>query len=74
MMILEIVLELAYAYLACGCLFAIPFLWKGLGRIDEGARGAGISFRFMILPGTILLWPILFIKWIRVKKNHEPHA
>ncbi|MEL6656286.1 MAG: hypothetical protein AAFY48_05905 [Bacteroidota bacterium] len=52
-------------YCALGLLFAIPFLWKGANQIDEGVAGSTRSFKLIILPGTILLWPALLRKWLK---------
>ena len=63
-----IILLLAAAYLLMGLLFAIPFVIKGVTRIDEGASGSGWGFRLIIIPGTIVFWPFLLKKWM--KKTH----
>lgn len=46
-------------YLGCGLVFAVPFVWRWVGRLDplagEGTRG----FRLLILPGAVALWPLL---------------
>ncbi len=47
------------AYGACGVLFAVPFAWRGVNRLDPGARGAGWGFRLLLLPGAALFWPLL---------------
>lgn len=36
--------------------------------MDETAHGAGIGFRLIILPGTLVFWPVLLRKW-RMKKK-----
>ncbi len=46
-------------YAAFGTLFGIFFVWRGVNRIDVAAQGAPLSFRLLILPGVIALWPIL---------------
>ena len=55
-------------YLATGLLFALFFLTKGVNKIDTSANGSGWGFRIIILPGTIVLWPLLLNKWIKTKK------
>lgn len=59
-------------YLGLGAMFAIAFLSGGIGRIDEAARSSGWSFRVMIAPGVVLLWPCLFSKWVRAAKGSKP--
>ncbi|HEY6975296.1 MAG TPA: hypothetical protein VH396_03340 [Chitinophagaceae bacterium] len=67
-MLVQILLIIVSIYLACGFVFMIPFIIKGADIIDEGAHGSSIGFRIIIIPGTIVFWPILFRKWIRAKK------
>ena len=66
-----IILLLAAAYLLMGLLFAIPFVIKGVTRIDEGARGSGWGFRLIIIPGTIVFWPFLLKKWMKKTQAKE---
>ncbi|MEO6455598.1 MAG: hypothetical protein ABIN97_16070 [Ginsengibacter sp.] len=65
--ILNIILTIIAIYLACGFVFAIPFVVKGANKIDEGAHGATWGFRLIIMPATIVLWPVLLKKWMGVK-------
>ena len=51
--------------------FALAFLVLGLTRIDNGAKGAGLAFRLLILPGLIALWPLMLIRWI---SGGQPHG
>jgi hypothetical protein len=46
-------------YLVAGVLFAIPFAVRWAGRLDPAARAGTWGFRAMILPGAVLLWPLL---------------
>ena len=46
-------------YAAVGLLYAIPFAFKRVNRIDPDARDAGRLFRLLIVPGTIVFWPVL---------------
>jgi len=57
----------AALYLIAGVLFAIFFLVKGIQKVDTTAHGSGWGFRLIILPGTIVLWPVLLNKWRKVK-------
>ena len=58
-------------YLALGFLFAIPFVIKGVTSIDEGAYGSSWGFRMIIIPGTIVFWPFLLHRWIRINKTQK---
>ena len=52
------------AYLACGLLFAAPFVLTGVKRIDPHAAHGSWGFRVLIVAGTILLWPLLAKRWL----------
>jgi hypothetical protein len=61
----RIVLAAAGMYVAVGTIFAFFFAAFGAGRIDDAAKESGVTFRLIIIPGTIALWPVLARKWIR---------
>lgn len=71
MNIVTIILIVIAVYLVAGLLFAIPFVIKGVTKIDEGAHGSTWGFRIIIIPGTIVFWPLLSRKWRHAlrKKN-----
>lgn len=70
--IVFIILNLAALYLLCGLVFAIPFVLKGVRRVDpDGARGSGPGFRLIIIPGTVVFWPLLLKKWIKASTNRH---
>jgi hypothetical protein len=68
-MLVQILLIIVAIYLTCGFVFMIPFIIKGVDVIDEGAHGSSIGFRIIIIPGTIVFWPLLLRKWIKMKEN-----
>jgi hypothetical protein len=57
-------LEAVGLYAAAGFLFAVVFLAFGVARVDQAARGSGLGFRLIIVPGVIALWPFLLVRWI----------
>jgi hypothetical protein len=63
-------LILAGLYLACGLVFAIPFVLVGVKQIDPHALHGSWGFRLLIVPGTMAFWPLLFCRWIN--RIHEP--
>jgi hypothetical protein len=72
MMIINAILIAVGIYLLCGVLFAIPFVVKGVQIIDpDGAHEAKWGFRVIIIPGTIIFWPLLLKKWIKAKKQND---
>ena len=66
----EVLLIIVLTYLVLGVLFVIPFLMKGLTKIDEGANDSTIGFKIVIIPGVIVFWPVLLSKWMK-NLNHK---
>lgn len=66
MNIVSFLLLLVAVYLTLGLVFAVPFVIKGINKIDEGAHGSTWGFRILIIPGTIVFWPLLLRRWLRV--------
>jgi hypothetical protein len=56
------VLHLATLYGAAGFGVATAFLLFGLERCVPAAKGA-YAFRPLLLPGLILLWPLVLWRW-----------
>jgi len=69
MAIVTIILYIVAVYLALGFLFMIPFVIKGVDRIDENAHGSSIGFRIIIIPGVIVFWIVLLKKWLKMGKK-----
>jgi hypothetical protein len=69
-MITQFLLLLLLFYLPGGLVFAIPFVVIGVGKIDPHAAHGSWGFRVLIIPGTILLWPLLASRWL--SGSHEP--
>jgi hypothetical protein len=53
------------AYLLLGTLFALPFAFRWVNRIDPAATRGTLGFRLLILPGSALLWPMLLRRVLR---------
>jgi hypothetical protein len=52
-------------YAGLGLVFAVPFIWLGVQRLDSEAQGSSIGFRLLILPGVAAFWPMLVHRWMR---------
>jgi len=64
----SLVKTLVYAlatYAGLGLVFALPFVWLGVQRVDSEAQGSSIGFRLLILPGVAAFWPIFLYRWSR---------
>lgn len=59
------VVRLVLAYVLIGALFAAPFAFHWVRRLDPVAAQGTIGFRLLILPGAILLWPLLARRLLR---------
>lgn len=57
-----VLLAIGKAWLALGGLVAVLFLAFGIDRIEPNARGAW-AFRPLILPGLVLIWPLVLWRW-----------
>lgn len=53
------------AYLLIGTCFALPFAARWVNGLDEVAAHGTPGFRGLIVPGTILLWPVLLLRVLR---------
>ena len=69
-MIAAAVLILLGIYLACGFVFAVPFVLFGVKKNDPHAAHGSWGFRLLIIPGTMAFWPLLLHRWMR--GVHEP--
>jgi len=55
-------------YLAIGSLVALPFLIIGIGRIDPAAKAAPWTFRMLMFPGVVALWPLIVRRWLNSRR------
>lgn len=57
-------------YAAAGVVVALAFVVAGVDRIDAGARGS-YTFRPLILPGLVLLWPLVLWRWYVLERGEQ---
>jgi hypothetical protein len=62
MSVAQVFVAAAEIYGAVGLAVAAAFLVFGIDRIDPAARGA-YAFRPLLLPGIVLLWPLVLWRW-----------
>lgn len=60
-------------YLYAGGAVAVVFLLFGLSQLDENAQGAWV-FRPLLIPGVLLIWPLVIWRWIVLRKGEEKLA
>ena len=69
-MMAALFLILLGAYMACGLVFAIPFVLVGVKKIDLHAAHGSWGFRLLVIPGAMAFWPLLLRRWM--SGFHEP--
>ena len=69
MVVAEVIVLIALAYVLCGLAVGVPFVLRGVDRVDASAQGASLGFRLLILPGTVALWPLMVTKWIMAPRS-----
>jgi hypothetical protein len=55
------------AYGLTGAAFALAFVVFGIHRVDPVAEHCPIGFRLIVIPGVAALWPLLLIRWLKVR-------
>ncbi len=63
-----IIIDAVLAYGAVGAVLALAFLLWGIDRIDAAAGGA-YAFRPLLLPGLVLLWPLVAARWLALERR-----
>ncbi len=71
MRIAGILVWMAACYGGVGMIVAAAFLACGIERLDPAARQA-YSFRALIFPGLVLLWPVVLVRWTRAASSAHP--
>ena len=59
----ELVVGLVGLYASAGLFFSVPFVTFGITRIDPLGAGSPWTFRLLIVPGVVLFWPLLLVRW-----------
>jgi hypothetical protein len=62
--------DILLAYAGIGFLFAVAFVVFGVTRVDPAAKGSGVGFRLLLIPGVAAFWPWLLYQWMRSTKGH----
>ena len=63
------VLNSVFIYIAFGVVFSVTFLARFVQEMDEGTAGTPWSFKLIILPGCVVFWPVLLIKFLKTRKS-----
>ena len=68
-----LVLDVAQGYAMIGIAVAAIFVLWGIGRVAPDARGAW-TFRPLVVPGVILLWPLVLSRWWTIARGENAAA
>lgn len=63
-----VLVALAGAYGAVGLVIGVAFLLFAIDRMDPAAVGA-YAFRPLLLPGLVLLWPLVLRRWLVFERS-----
>ena len=69
MIVAQIIVYTALAYLAIGFLFSVYFSFFAVKKFDESAKDAGIGFRLIIFFGVVAFWTLLAWRLFRGQKR-----
>jgi len=64
------IVGLVEVYAGLGVVVAAAFLLWGIERVDPAARGTYL-FRPLLVPGTVLLWPLILKRWRALERSKE---
>lgn len=65
-----LILYIIAAYILIGLVFTLLFLIRWIDKVDEAATETSWGFKLIILPGCIVLWPMMLRKTlIALKKS-----
>ena len=62
------IVNIVMLYGAAGLAVAAVFLLWGIDRIDPAATGA-YAFRPLLIPGVVLLWPAVLLRWAWLERH-----
>jgi hypothetical protein len=65
-MVALLLYHLAIGYAIVGGVVGLLFILFGVDRLDPASHGA-FAFRPLLLPGGILLWPIVLGRWVALE-------
>lgn len=65
--------DLALAYAGIGLVLGLGFLLVGIDRVDPAAKGAH-AVRPLLLPGLVLLWPLVAWRWAALERARRAAA
>ncbi|MEO1293993.1 MAG: hypothetical protein AAFV62_14415 [Pseudomonadota bacterium] len=56
-----------------GLAIGAAFVLVGVDDVDRGAHGSYV-FRLLLIPGMILLWPLVLLRWRKILRAQQAEA
>ena len=69
LLIAKLFVWIFYSYLLVGLFFAVWFVALGAERMDDGMKKIPWSTKWVFIPGSVLLWVVLYNKLRKVKSE-----
>ncbi len=66
-------IQLVQWWAIAGTVVAALFIAIGIGRVDENAAGS-YTFRVLLIPGVILIWPLVLWRWVVLEMGRDDWA
>jgi hypothetical protein len=63
-----LIIDAVLVYAVIGAALGLAFLLWGIDRIDPASHGA-YAFRPLLIPGMVLLWPLVAARWIALERR-----
>ena len=63
-----VLLETLAVYALVGAVTALAFLTWGIGRVLGPAESVSLPARCLLFPGTLVFWPLILARWLRVAR------
>ena len=57
------------AYLSIGLVVGISFVIAGIGQVDAAAKDTPWTFKLVVLPGVVALWPFVAARWVGARRR-----
>ncbi len=63
--LISLTIDAFFIYLGIGLLFSIWFVLVGAKKIDNGMEDTPFHFKLILIPGSVLMWPVMLIKILK---------
>lgn len=68
---IETFVSIFYSYWLVGVVFGLYFVVWGAARLDHDAEALTWPMRLILLPGSVILWPLLLGRLLELRKSKQ---